>query len=269
MGIVSNIHQLDQLIPTWTYNPSRRTLEKLRNEHLSAFRTRGQAQDGPSGQAPGSSEDDASPQSVFQDTDEGEASPGLPVRLEDVPWQTRDGTEYSNEVSPRPRNSTHLYPEISHQSGTATPWKPHNLIMNGDGGNQMSRLTLGRKLLHILGEFPIEDDGNDNGAKEAKGLQDPLWLMAGLADRGWDLDGGNGNGKRPKHPISLTSSSLPEEDARLLSMWTSKALREIEKEQQLYFKHGLFGSKLDVSHDLDPIQHGLITIDKANKSFQM
>lgn len=160
--------------------------------------------------------------------------------------------------------------EFLHQSGTATPWNPHSLAMNPDPRQQISRGTLARKLLHILGEFPVEDTRSEEGDQEAKDLQDPLWLMAGLADRGWDLEGRGEKRKRGtgNRPTALPSTNLPAEDAYLLRQWTPDALQELEKEQLSYYEHGLLGSKCDVARDLDPVHHGLVTEEKAHELFQ-
>lgn len=125
------------------------------------------------------------------------------------------------------------------------------------------------KILHIPGKLPIERGKSHDVANDAKGLQDPLWAMAGLAERGWDLHGIQGhqsNGVEP--PASRTSPGLPVEEARLLSKWKTKDLQEIEKEHSRYYEHGLSGSKCDVAPDLDPIQRGLATKQRPKDLFE-
>lgn len=140
--------------------------------------------------------------------------------------------------------------------------------MDVDGGEESRQTTLARKLLNILGEFPVEDNRRDDVSPESKGFQDPLWSVAGLAKRDWDLDEKPGNRKRVRHPATLKATSLSADEARLLRKWTPSALQEIEREQFQYFEHGIFGSKCDVSHALDPIHHGLVTEKRAEELFQ-
>lgn len=141
-------------------------------------------------------------------------------------------------------------------------------MIDTEGGHQKNRRTLARHLLHILGEFPVEGGGKEDGNTEPRGFQEPLWLIGGLAQRGWDVHNIHGNRKKPKQPTALPSTHLPEEDSRLLSKWTPQALREILREQSRYFEHGLLSSKCDVAQALDPIQHGLVTDERANELFQ-
>ncbi|KAJ3542353.1 hypothetical protein NM208_g4149 [Fusarium decemcellulare] len=178
--------------------------------------------------------------------------------------------DHTNDVEfgpEQPSSAGKSHHGSSHQSGTATPWNPHNLVMSTDRGNQLHRPTLARKLLQILGEFPVEDDASENGAAESK-YQDPLWLVAGLAKRGWNLNGTHNNERKSRRLSELPPAELPTEEAHLLNKWTPQALQGIEKEQNRYFKHGVLGSKSDVASDLDPIQHGLVTEEKAAELFQ-
>ncbi|KAF4469436.1 hypothetical protein FALBO_3656 [Fusarium albosuccineum] len=179
-------------------------------------------------------------------------------------------TNHTNDVEfgpEQPSSAGKPHHGSSHQSGTATPWNPHNLVMSTDRGNQLHRPTLARKLLQILGEFPVENDASENGSAESK-YQDPLWLVAGLAKRGWNLSGTYDNERQPRRLSELPPAELPTEEAHLLNKWTPQALQGIEKEQNRYFKHSVLGSKSDVASDLDPIQHGLVTEEKAAELFQ-
>ena len=148
-----------------------------------------------------------------------------------------------------------------------TPWNPHGLAMDVEGGERTHQTSLARKLFNILGEFPVEDGRGHDANTDFKGFQDPLWLIAGLAGRGWDLDGKHGSRKRVKRPTTLPSTALSAEDARVLSKWTPEALQNIEREQARYFEHGIFGSKCDVAHDLDPVHHGLIAEERVEELF--
>lgn len=220
---------------------SRRTIAKLQSQ------TRVPLGDEPQVD-PVTSEDGFSPGWECQDTDEVEVA-AQPL---ETPRESPEGDD-----APEPQEAR------SRRSGTTTPWNPHNLAMNTERG-QIHRPTLARKLLQILGEFPVEDDASDNKNTEPR-FQDPLWLIAGLAKRGWNLHGAQGN---LKHSAALTSAGLPPEESRLLSKWTPRALQEIEKEQSRYFEHGILGSKSDVAPDLDPIEHGLVTEEKSRLLFQ-
>lgn len=214
----------------------------------------------------GSSEDHISPASAYP---EGESTRMTSFSRKDHPGNQNQATQnpsHGQTLTNRGRPGH----EFLHQSGTATPWNPHNLAMGVDTRHQINRGTLARKLLHILGEFPVEDTKSEDGTQEAKDLQDPLWLMAGLADRGWDLEGNRGKRKRGngQRPAALPSTDLPAEDAHLLKQWTPEALQELEKEQIQYYEHGILGSKCDVARDLDPVHHGLVAEDKAHQLFQ-
>lgn len=148
-------------------------------------------------------------------------------------------------------------------SGTATPWNPQNLAM----GQQPHRHALSRRLLNILGEFPIEDnEGTSDEATVDPEFQDPLWLVAGLEKRGWDLE--HASESSTSRPSQLSPGVLTEEEATLMCKWTPHALRGIRSEQRRYFEHGLLGSKRDVAPDLDPIQHGIIDEQRADSLFQ-
>lgn len=140
--------------------------------------------------------------------------------------------------------------------------------MDVDGGEKSRQTTLARKLLNILGEFPVENSKRDDPSPESKRFLDPLWSIAGLAKRDWDLDERPGNKKRVRHPATLKATSLSADEARLLSKWTPAALQEIEREQFQYFEHGIFGSKCDVSRALDPIHHGLVAEKRVEDLFQ-
>lgn len=125
------------------------------------------------------------------------------------------------------------------------------------------------KILHIPGKLPIERGESYEVSNEAKGLQDPLWAMAGLAERGWDLHGTHGHqSSSVEPPASRTSPSLPVEEACPLGKWKIQNLQEIEKEHNRYYEHGLFGSKCDIARDLDPIQRGLVTKKRAKDLFE-
>lgn len=243
-----------------TKHCSRRTLEKLRQERMTP-------NDGLNSGPSGSSPDHVSPGSDYH----GDESNYTSYQLREVQAEDQNGPAQPLNHGTPLTNRGRPGHEFLHQSGTATPWNPHNLAMNFDSRHQINRGTLARKLLHILGEFPVEDTKSEDGTQEAKDLQDPLWLMAGLADRGWDLEGKGEKRKRgtEKRPTALPSTNLPAEDAHRLSQWTPEALQELEKEQAQYYEHGILGSKCDVARDLDPINHGLVTEEKAYKLIQV
>jgi len=153
------------------------------------------------------------------------------------------------------------------RSGTATPWNPRNIVLNGK--RQKPRPSLAKDLSRILGEFPIHHGDRSSNVEESDEVMEPMWLMAGLAERGWALQSAEESSGGAHRPHSLTSTILPDEETLLLRQWTPDALRRIEREQTHYFQHGALGSKCDVSDDLDPVQHGLITEDRAGELYDM
>jgi hypothetical protein len=158
-------------------------------------------------------------------------------------------------------NSARTNKQCSRRATAGTAWNSNELVINATAESQPRRNTPESNFSHIFNDFPVEDRRSDGRATEAKGLQDPLWLLAELAEQGWDLHGR----KRPRHPATLASTNLPIEDAPLLKSWTPHALQKVMKEQIGYYEHGLLGSKCDVAPQLDPILRGLVTEEKANQ----
>lgn len=165
------------------------------------------------------------------------------------------------------------------RSGTCTPWNPQNLAIGPDGERTSRRNGLANTISHVLGDFPVEEERKeaekerekqDTSECRAKGLQEPLWFMAGLAKRGWALQEGKGKRKRaePQRKV-LSSTSLPADEAQLLQKWTAEALEDVENQQKQYFQHGVYASKCDVAPALDPIHHGLVTEQRAQVLFQV
>ncbi|KAF4967389.1 hypothetical protein FSARC_5047 [Fusarium sarcochroum] len=201
--------------------------------------------------SPAVTENQISPGWDFQDTNELEDAEHM-LRTPRGPSEINDSLKSQQKQPVR--------------SGTSTPWNPHSLAMSSERGRSHGQ-TITRKLRQILGDFPVEDHEDESKISEAR-FQDPLWLIAGLAKRGWDLQDNQNGTKTPTHPTRLASAGLPPEESFLLKKWTPQALQGIRKEQSQYFKHGLHGSRSDVAQDLDPIEHGLVTEKKAAELFQ-
>lgn len=215
-----------------------------------------------------SSENNLSSESVLQDPNNADLSLGLSEKLTDAEHPTMCAANTLQSRSMGVPSHTRPHQEQSHRSGTSTPWNPHNLIMDDERGLQKHRPTVARNLLHILGEFPVEVGQSDEGTGESRTLQDPLWLIAGLAERGWNLHSKHENQIGTRHPATLPRTSLPAQDASLLRKWTPQALQEVLKEQSRYHEYRLLSSKCDVAHALDPIHHGLLTNERAIELFQ-
>ncbi|KAJ4252334.1 hypothetical protein NW762_010932 [Fusarium torreyae] len=202
---------------------------------------------------------------AYSTAPENEVSPG---------WDIQDTTELEDaeQMLRTPRGPSEIGEPVEPgqnrfvRSGTSTPWNPRSPVMSMER-EKSHRQTMTRKLRQILGEFPVEDHEDDNILSEVR-FQDPLWLIAGLAKRGWDLQGNQNGTKIPTHQARLTSAGLAPEESSLLKKWTPQALQEIKKEQHRYFKHGLHGSRSDVAQDLDPIEHGLVSEKRAVELFQ-
>ncbi|CAO2658286.1 Nn.00g060090.m01.CDS01 [Neocucurbitaria sp. VM-36] len=145
------------------------------------------------------------------------------------------------------------------RAGTTTPWDPQVLAVRKEPHSKKTRATLARNLLHILGEFPVHDGKSDGQSDECKkkGLQEPLWLLAGLADKGWELNETTGRHSSSRQS-TLGESSLKAGLEHLLHKWTPQALHAVEREQRQYFKYGVFASKCDVAPALDPISHAFV-----------
>ena len=156
------------------------------------------------------------------------------------------------------------------QPGTTTPWDPQVLAVRKEPHSKKTRATLARNLLHILGEFPVHEGKSDGQSDECKkkGLQEPLWLLAGLADKGWELNETTGI-RSSSEQSTLGEPSLKAGLEHLLHKWTPQALHAVEREQRQYFKYGVFASKCDIAPALDPISHGLVTEQRAVELFDM
>lgn len=158
----------------------------------------------------------------------------------------------------------------SRRARAATPWNPLKIMTNGNEGTQKHRVTLARDLSQILGEFPIDCRQTDERPAEPGSFREPLWSIACLAKRDWKLESAHCDQRNTSRLPTLASSttSLPPEDAHLLSKWTPQALKDILIEASRYFEHGLLSSKCDVAPALDPIHHGLISAERATELFQ-
>lgn len=95
-----------------------------------------------------------------------------------------------------------------------------------------------------------------------------MWLMAGLAERGWALQKSPNNIRRDLTPAaSAVAAHLEDDENWLFQKWTSQSLQALQAEQSRYYRHGSLGSKCDVADELDPIQRGLITEQRAEELF--
>ena len=181
-------------------------------------------------------------------------------------------TTQGESQAPRGPNTDHRHCLDPLQISRAnTPWNPQNLMVNAEQGHGSHRPPLSRAFQRILGEFPVEHGRSGERNAEPKGLQDPLWRITGLCERGWNLHGVHGaekSARDPNAPIP-TWSALPAIDAHLLSKWTPQALQGIEREQEQFIMYGMYGSKCDVAHALDPIHHGLLTEPRASELFRV
>jgi hypothetical protein len=154
----------------------------------------------------------------------------------------------------------------SDRSESTATWTPLTLAINSDSDQSLSQKTLARKMLHILGEFPVVHSPIDEKNHESKGFEDPLWTLASLARHCWIFDNFSQNGKNV-HSSSLPGNLSPN-DSEILRKWTPEMLKNVEMERSQYFQQGLYGSKCDVAHDLDPIQQGLVSEERAAELFE-
>ncbi|KAF7192820.1 hypothetical protein HII31_05868 [Pseudocercospora fuligena] len=130
-------------------------------------------------------------------------------------------------------------------------------------------LIIDENLANIASEFPAErDKSDDHGPEAGNEYQDPMWLMAGLAERGWMLQRSKSGKKAKVSDGRLAPTALHPEEEWLFRKWTPQALQVLETEQTRYFQHGSLGSKCDVADELDPIQRGLATLERAEQLFQ-
>ncbi|KAL2785312.1 hypothetical protein BJX66DRAFT_343207 [Aspergillus keveii] len=129
-----------------------------------------------------------------------------------------------------------------------------------------SRVT--RKLMRFLGEqFPVgREKERGNTDDPPSGNQDPLPSILKIAQQGWAVDE-HSAAKRDRRVTSLPAAELSTEDVDLLQKWTPGALQEVVGETTRYFEYGLGGSKRDVAKDLDPLQRGMISDQRAQELF--
>ena len=146
-----------------------------------------------------------------------------------------------------------------------------NLGHGSSNGASRRRSGLERNLANIVHEFPAEGSRFDGRVPEdTSEFQDPMWLMAGLAERGWNLQKSPDARKTVGNDGLVASTSLQADGGRrLLGGWTPQALQSLEKEQSRYYRHGVLGSKCDVAAELDPVQRGLVTEERANELIQV
>lgn len=149
----------------------------------------------------------------------------------------------------------------SDRSESTTTWTPLTLAINSDGDQSLSQQILARKMLHILGEFPVVHSPIEEKSHESKEFEDPLWTLASLARHCWIFDNFSQNGKNWRSSSLL--NHLSPNDSEVLREWTPEMLQNVERERSQYFQQGLFGSRCDVAHDLDPIQQGLVSEERA------
>ncbi|KAL4882335.1 hypothetical protein BJY04DRAFT_217253 [Aspergillus karnatakaensis] len=220
----------------------RRTLDKLRNEQLLSSGSRGYM--------PYRSSTDRRPPTEFEVHGRQDAEPQPHIHE----FVVKDAYQPSN-------NDILLETQgINEQRGA--------VASHGERSSSFSKCETRGKTLHIPNELPVEHS-RDHENTEPRGLQDPLWVMASLAEQGWNLHGTSGHqSDNLESPASRTANVLPPEETNLLSKWGIQDLQEIEKEHSLYYEHGLFGSKCDVARDLDPIQRGLLAEQRAVELFQ-
>ncbi|OAL53053.1 hypothetical protein IQ07DRAFT_629540 [Pyrenochaeta sp. DS3sAY3a] len=162
--------------------------------------------------------------------------------------------------------------DFGRRSGTATPWNLQHLSVEGEQQAGLDRPSLTRTLLQVLDEFPVDSSKRDEEANESKarGLQEPLWILAGLADRGWDVSEASGDQTSPsKHNGTLHRSLITAALEHMLRQWTPQALQNIRQEQARYFEHGVYASKRDVAPALDPVHCGVVTEQRAHELFEI
>jgi hypothetical protein len=205
--------------------------------------------------------------------DEVETIPCLPSYVsQHLPRARNDAVERTEENG-GPLRSTMLgqASDTRHTSRAATPWNPQNLMVNVEKRGDSPRPQISRRLQRILGEFPIDNSRSHHQHTDAQGLQDPLWLITGLSQRGWKIRGEHEAAQGPLNHDAATSShaALPASDLHLLGQWTPQTFMEIERDQAQYIMHGMHGSKCDVAHALDPVHHGLLTEERARELVQV
>lgn len=95
-----------------------------------------------------------------------------------------------------------------------------------------------------------------------------MWLMAGLAERNWALQKSASFIRKDLASGSSTiATNLEDNKNWLFQKWTPQTLQALETEQNRYYRHGSLGSKCDVADELDPIQRGLISEQRAEELF--
>lgn len=152
---------------------------------------------------------------------------------------------------------------MAHAGGSETTHIGHE---DGEIG-----LSLERNLANIAGEFPVERSRSDEQASDTTDeFQEPMWLMAGLAERGWTLQKSPNSARKDlTSGTSALATALNDEEKWLSKKWTPQALHALEAEQSHYYRHGSLGSKCDVADELDPVQRGLISEERAEELFEV
>lgn len=107
---------------------------------------------------------------------------------------------FSNEIS---RNDTTMSTEsLAESAHSARKRTPRQHEESGHG--------LERNIANIAGVLPAEGNmSNDQVPEHPSEHQDPMWLMAGLAERGWTLQKSWGGNQSSIKDRLLTSATLP------------------------------------------------------------
>ena len=160
---------------------------------------------------------------------------------------------------------------LQHRHGASTPWDPQNLSIQRESHSGPGRPSPAKTLLQMLGDFPVNnrEDGTKAVDSKEKTVQEPLWLLAGLADRGWDVGEANGDQEGLIQPgETLHHAFLTPELESVLRKWTPEALQNGQRDQACYFEQGVYASKCDVAPALDPVHHGIVTEFRAYQLFE-
>lgn len=177
-----------------------------------------------------------------------------------------DPTEF---VGPSPISNMNQSP-VQRSPASRFMHSAHSQTREARASDVEQRISLERNLSDIAGEFPAQRDRSGDQAPEGiNEYQDPMWLMAGLAERGWTLQRTSSGNKKEATDGRLAPTTLQFDEEWLFHKWTPQALQLLETEQTRYYQHGSLGSKCDVAAELDPIQHGLIGVERAEQLFHV